>query len=359
VLLERRSTIFLSIFGRPSAGKSYALAGMMRQLKRLLPQRFGLGFTEPHPPSNRLVQGYENALFNHPDPDALVDIPKTGASEYGGRLWYQDVRFGDEIRRYPRPMFFQVAPLPHHPNGLNASRYARTLCLYDNAGEDFEADRQDKPNNPVTQHLAKSSGLFFVFDPTQEPLFLRACRGRSADPQIEENMKVQTNAAIRDPQDTILSTANQNVKKLLGRPITEPLDTPLVVIVAKHDAWGHMLGTDLPEFFIKSREHGNAVGGLRVSAVEEISNRIKALLLQHSPALVAAAERFSRHIFFVPVSATGCAPVVVERDATGKPAYRFRAGSISPYWIELPLLWMLARHVPGLVPVEKSSATPL
>jgi hypothetical protein len=352
VLLERRSTLFLSIFGRPSAGKSYALAAMMRQLKRLLPQRFGLGFTEPHPPSNRLVQGYENSLFNHPDPNDLVDIPKTVASEYGGRLWYQDVRFGEEIRRYPRPMFFQVAPLAHHPNGQNSAQYARTLCLYDNAGEDFEAGRQDKPNNPVTQHLAKSSGLFFVFDPTQEPAFLRACRGRSADPQIEQNMKVRDNA-VRDPQSTILATADQNVKKFLGRPIAQPLDTPLVVIVAKHDAWGHMLGADLPNFYLEPKRPGNSVGGLRVPVVEEVSRRIKSLLLEFEPSLVSAAERFSRHVYFVPASATGCAPVVAERDGKGNPIYRFHAGSISPYWIELPLLWMLAKHVPGLVPVEK------
>jgi len=64
VLLEQKSTVFLSIFGRPRSGKSYSLAAMMRQFKRLLPQKFGLGFTEPHPPSNRLVQGYENALFH-------------------------------------------------------------------------------------------------------------------------------------------------------------------------------------------------------------------------------------------------------------------------------------------------------
>ena len=366
VLLERRPTLFLSIFGRPAAGKSYALTSMMRQLKRVMPQRFGLGFTEPHPASNRLVQKYENELFNHPDPEAMVDIPKTASASFGGEAWYQAVKSGDEQILYPRPMYFQVAPLPHHPNGADAARYARTLCLYDNAGEDFEAGRTDSPNNPVTQHLARSSGLFFVFDPMQEPAFLRACVGRSSDPQIEQNMKDP-----RDPQASILNTADQNVKKFLQRPIAEPLDTPLVVIVAKHDAWGHMLGDDLPNFFIepqgqradaaggRERVIGQppSVGGLRVSAVEEVSRRVQALLHEHDPALVAAAQKFSRNVYFVPASSTGCAPTVVGRDEqTGKPTLKFRAGSIAPYWIELPLIWMLARHVPGLVPVEKRAS---
>jgi hypothetical protein len=364
VLLERRPTLFLSIFGRPAAGKSYALTSMMRQLKRVMPQRFGLGFTEPHPQSNRLVQGFENSLFNHPDPEAMVDIPRTASSGTGARLWYQAVRSGSDEILYPRPMYFQVAPMPHHPHGADAARYARTLCLYDNAGEDFTAGRNDSPNSPVTQHMARSAGLFFVFDPMQEPAFLRACRGKSADPQIEMYMKDS-----RDPQSTILNNADQNVKKFLQRPIAEPLDTPLVVIVAKHDAWGHLLGGDLPDFFIEpqgqraekpgTRTLGQppTVGGLRVSAVEEVSQRIHALLLEHDPTLVAAAQRFSRNVYFVPASATGCSPTAVEDPETGHRVLKFRAGSIAPYWIELPLIWMLARHVPGLVPVEKRAPT--
>ena len=47
VLIERRSTLFLSIFGRPSAGKSYFLAAMMRQMKRTLPRLFSLPIALP------------------------------------------------------------------------------------------------------------------------------------------------------------------------------------------------------------------------------------------------------------------------------------------------------------------------
>jgi hypothetical protein len=353
VLIERRSTLFLSIFGRPSAGKSYFLAAMMRQMKRTLPRLFSLGVTEPHPPSNRLAQEYENALFNHPNPDAMCDLPKT---QEAGDRWYQIVKFGEERRQFPRPMFFQVAPLAGHPNGANAARFARTLCLYDNAGESFEPGK-DTPNNPVTQHMARSSGLFFVFDPTQEPLFLRACAGKSSDPQVDENMRDRGQDAVIDPQHVILSTADQSVKKYLGREIAAPLDAPLVVIVAKFDAWSHLLGGSLPEFHIPPRgavaADSTAVSGLRLSAIEELSRRIRALMLELSPEIVAATERFSRNVYFVPVSATGTAPRLVSRDGpSGKPSYKFRVGDLAPKWVEVPLLWMLAKHVPGLVPTE-------
>ena len=350
VLLERRSSLFLSIFGRPSSGKSYFLAAMLRQLKRTLPRLMALGVTEPHPPSNRLAQAYENSLFNHPNIDTLVDIPKTAEA---GAQWYQTVKFGDEIRQYPRPMYFQIAPLENHPNRDKAAQLARTLCMYDNAGESFAPGR-DTPDNPVTQHMAKSSGLFFVFDPTQEPLFLRACSTQSNDPQVKENLTDRGNdTVVNDPQHVILSTANQNVKNLLKREIVQPLDIPLVIVVTKFDAWSHLLGEQLPEFYIKPIN--SLICGLRLGVLEDVSRRLRELILEFAPEVVAESERFSRHVYFVPISATGCAPRVVGRGPnTGSPNYKFRVGDLKPEWAEVPLLWMISRHVPGLVPIEVS-----
>lgn len=351
VLLERRETLFLSIFGRPSAGKSYFLASMMRQMRRTLPQRFRLGVTEPHPPSNRLVQEYENAIFNHPDENALVNIART---EVSGQRWYQRVRFGDELRQYPRPMFFQISPMQGHPNAGTALRHTRTLCLYDNSGEDFLAGKTFSPNNPVTQHLARSAGLFFVLDPTQETEFLRACAGRSADPQVQENMRDRGQDLVRDPQSTILSNADQNVKRFLGREVAQPLDTPLVVIVAKYDSWSHLLPEPLPDYHMPASKPGHA-GGLRISKVQEVSQQVHDLIVRLAPEIESAANRFSRHVYYVPVTATGCAPRVAnpDRGPDDKPDYKFRVGDIKPNWIEVPLLWMLSRHVPGLVPTER------
>jgi hypothetical protein len=72
-----------------------------------------------------------------------------------------------------------------------------------------------------------------------------------------------------------------------------------------------------------------------------------------APEVLSATAQFSKHVYFVPASATGCAPRLVGRDEdSGKPTYKFRVGDLAPQWAEVPLLWMLAKHVPGLVPTE-------
>jgi hypothetical protein len=129
-----------------------------------------------------------------------------------------------------------------------------------------------------------------------------------------------------------------------------------MIIVSKFDAWRHLLGADLPEFHVTPKrraEGGTVVSGLRISAVEEISGRIKDLMRDLAPEVLSATEQFSRHVYFVPSSATGCAPRMVGRDEkSGKPTYKFRVGDLAPQWAEVPLLWMMSRHVSGLVPTE-------
>lgn len=356
VLFERRATIFLSIFGRASSGKSYFLTSMAQQLQTSLPQRFGLAVTEPHTPSNALLRSYKNALFNHPNLEALVFLPKT---EREGDKWYAKVREGDDVRQYPRPMFFQVAPTGMHPGADRPLRLARTICLYDNAGEHFEPGHA-KPSSPETQHLSRSSALMFVFDPTQEPRFVGECRGVSPDPQFVENSSDRPVDRVKDPQDVILSTADQNVKRWIGRELAAPLDVPLVVVVAKCDAWAHLVRGGLPPFHT-GRDESVSVRGFRSATVEFVSDRVRELLLQLSPAIVTAAERFSRRVCYIPVSATGCAPIIDGFSdplppATPKPRYKFRKGSIDPVWAEVPFLWILDRLTTGLVPVAKPTA---
>ncbi len=352
VLLERRATLFLSIFGRAQSGKSYFLSAMTRELERILPRRLGVGFTEPHPPSNRLLQRYRNSLFNHPDPDMLVDIPKT---ERAGKDWYRVVRYGDDdVRQYPRPMFFQCAPVGAHPHVADPAQYSRTICLYDNAGEHFEPE-YDRPNSPETQHLSRSGGLLFVFDPTQEPAFLRECRGKSADPQFEQNVFGRPIEHVPASQDRILNAASENVKKRLGHESASPLDVPLVVIVAKFDAWRSLLKSALPNSCSGRDDGSERVHGFRISEVEAVSRKVRALLWDFCPAIVTAAERFSRRVAYIPVSATGCSPIRVGVSPENKPIYKFRAGAIKPEWVEVPMLWILSQVTNGIVPTAKSS----
>jgi len=346
VIFERRDTVFLSIFGRSKSGKSYFLAAMARQMETALPQRLGLGVTQPHPASNALIQWYKNRLFNNPDPDALVDIP---ATEISGIRYYQRVRYGKDVRQYPRPMFFQVTPTGRHPLAAKPSRNTRTICLYDNSGEHFRAHHAT-PNNPETEHLCRSSALLFVFDPTREPAFIERCRDTSNDPQFAVAAKNKEN----EPQDVILATADANVKKRLGREIADPLDTPLVVILAKFDAWSHLFTGDLPVFATGNEGDFSTLHGFKAGEVERVSGIMRDLLLAMCPSIVATAERFSRRVCYIPTSATGCTPIVTGHNPeSGEPNLKVRRGSLRPIWAEVPLLWILDQLTVGLVPTAR------
>jgi len=197
--------------------------------------------------------------------------------------------------------------------------------------------------------------MLFVFDPTREPSFIERCRGTADDPQFEIAAKHRED----ERQDVILATADANVKKRLGREIAEPLDTPLVVILAKVDAWKHLVGGDLPPFATGRQDDFSKLHGFKVADVERISAKLRALLVELCPSIVATADRFSRKVCYIPTSATGCSPIVAGRDPnSGEPILKFRRGSLQPIWAEVPLLWVLDQLTTGLVPVaEPKEAT--
>lgn len=369
-VLESRPPIFLSIIGRPAAGKSVFLAAMLHRLRASLPQFFQVGITEPHAPSNGLIHYYEDIMFGAANKESHVKLPKTPEVQEDDlavndpfRL-YRRVRYGDMERDYPRPMFFQLSPLAAHPHGVDAARFTRTLCLYDNAGEHFEAQ---STNQIITQHMAHSSGLFFVFDPVQEPRFLRELGGRSPDPQVAWYGTDRSEGGERvrlTPQHTVLGAANANIKKVLRREASQPLDTPLIVIAAKYDAWHFLLGEKLPAYFLQSdlasERPIERIATLRTKLLEDVSAKLRTLFLKLCPQLVTTAEQLSRNVYYIPVSSTGVPPQDCKGECSvgpapldGTPKFCFTAGNIEPVWAEVPFLWMASRHIPGLIPFQK------
>lgn len=337
VLLER-PTLFTSIFGSPSSGKSYLLATMTHQLRKTLPSSFAMDFSDADPESNAILHGYEDALFGV-DEDKFVRIAKT--EEAGD--WYQRVTFDTKEIQYPKPFFFQLTPTVGHVMGHDASRVARTLCLYDNAGESFQPGA-DKPDNPVTQHMARADCLMFVFDPTQEPEFRKACRGTSRDPQMT--------SPVIQRQEVLLAEAARRVKVYRGLPTAAVHDRPLVVIVTKYDAWRQLVG-DAPLKNPWRRHATRDFSVLRVDSLLRVSQAVRSLLRKHVPQIVSTAESFvdPAKVIYVPVSATGGPP---QPDDQGQ--LRHRAGDIKPMWTEVPLLYVLSQFVNGLIPFMRAPA---
>lgn len=329
---------FFSILGAPASGKSYFLASLTWKLRQTLPRHFLVAMKDADSISNARLHEYEEQQFLNPNPERLVSIAKT---EVQGDL-YDTVSMGDHTVQYPRPFLFNLQPLNGHPNYSRSSSASRVLCLYDNAGESF-LPGQDTATAPVTRHLALSRCLFFLFDPTQDPRFRRACLGKSDDPQMQpRSERLARENSIR--QDTILSEAIDRVRRHAGLREDEMHQRPLTIVVTKWDSWNNLIpGIDHSDPFVTLRDSSLKV--LDGKRIQSVSDKVGELLRELTPEIVSAAESFAQELTFIPVSATGSSPEIDPK--TG--SLGVRPKDISPYWVEVPLLHALARWCPGLV----------
>jgi hypothetical protein len=89
-----------------------------------------------------------------------------------------------------------------------------------------------------------------------------------------------------------------------------------------------------------------------LSAIEEMSGRVRKMLLEHRSEFVAAAEGFCKDVIYIPASALGRAPEL--QPETG--ALVVRPQDIQPMWAEVPMLYALARWVEGLIPFWRAAS---
>lgn len=330
---------FISILGAPGSGKSYFLAAMTWKLRSILSSQFGLSFGDADPEANQLLINYEEELFLNSDDDKLVALRKTELE--GGEL-YETVNYGSgRTVQYPKPFVFPIQPEAGHQYGAHSRRLARALCLYDNAGEHFLPGNENA-NRPV-QHLAVSRVLLFLFDPTQHPKFRNACKDQSQDPQILKNV-------WSNRQDLIFQEAANRIRNYKGLPAHEKDDRPLVVVVTKYDAWCSLAsGKPLKEEWVTSATQ-SAYQGLNLKQLRNISRQVREIVSKYAPEMVSAVEGFSSDVIYIPASAQGQAPELIEESGY----LGIRPRDIKSMWIEIPMLYALHRSVPGLIATVKN-----
>ena len=319
---------FFSIVGAPSSGKSYYLASLTWALRQTMAQDFAFSFTDAETTMNQLLHQYEEKLFLHSDPNEFVTLEKT--QEMGET--YSNVSFNGQITWLPRPFIFSMKAQAHNPVAGNKTRNARSIVLYDNAGEHFLPGK-DTVLRPC-HHLVHSRCLFFLLDPTQDPRF--RARVNSDDPQVR--VKV-SNAR----QDVLLNEAARRIRRHLGQGQNKKIAKQLVVIVSKFDVWKDLLKMPIrPNPTLKSAK--SAVSGLDARHIEDVSFSVRELLRTICPELVVAAEDFSDDVTFVPVSALGHSPTACSDPVKpGGTALLVRPGEIQPFWVAVPFLYALAR----------------
>lgn len=333
-VMATRRTLALSVFGSPSSSKSYLLTSMTHQVEQLM-DRFRIAFDDADAEANVIVRDYQSQLFRAPTPDTKVRLLKTDLEGD----WYTRVSFGKRSKLLPKPFLFKVDTMRGHPAHATSSAAGRILRIYDNAGESFEPG-MEKEESPVTRHMAQADGLIFVFDPTQENSFRDACRARSADPQWRDSRMSY--------QQTLFSEAMRRVQRFAGRPDTERVKKPLIVVIAKYDSWSFLAKTErLPSPW---RQADGRLGDGRLEfdfeSVRRVSKEFRDLLAKHASPMLARIESncTPENTLFVPVSSTGCSPS--GKDDQG---YYHMAGDIKPMWSEIPLLALLHLCAPDLM----------
>ena len=337
--------IFMSIVGAPQTGKSYYLSSSTYTLRSMLPRDFMIGFTDADSEMNRRIREYESKQFF--GGDELTYLEKT--QETGDS--YDTVMIGEQAVILPKPFVFSAIPAANHPNSAAAETVARTVCLYDNAGESYLPQKgADSSAYPVTRHLGQSRCIFFVFDPTQDAHFLRECRNFSDDPQLLylDELKAMGKTVKKSPQrqEAVLNEMAKRVRIHRRMKNTERYDGIFVVIVCKYDIWQPLINVPKPNLVSKGNYKDREYNFLNMNRVKALSAAVRELLMQKTPEFVAVAEGFASDVVYLPVSSCGCSPTFDQNNLLG-----FRANEIQPIWAEVPMLYALARTAPGLIPI--------
>ncbi|MFN0018700.1 MAG: hypothetical protein ACKVP0_10605 [Pirellulaceae bacterium] len=293
-LLEREP-VFISVLGTPSCGKSYYLGALAATLRRELPGKFGVGFTDADSTANVPLIAYEEHLFHHLQPNEQVPlsdlIPKTQL--HGA--FYQTVSIGGQPVSLPKPMSFLLQPLETHARFQDASA-SKLVCLYDNAGEHY-LPGGDSVASPGTRHMAESNFLLFLYDPTQDPRWHEMMRKDCPGSEIP---------ITRQPrrQEDVLREAFTRVRKLRGLADGAKHDRPLLIILNKCDLWKSLV-PKLPSGVLFRNQQ---MVGVNLDMIFEHSTVLRNLLIRTIPELVYAAEGFCHQVYFLAASALGVKP---------------------------------------------------
>ncbi len=353
ILLDTRC-LFFSILGSPGSGKSFLLGAMAWTLRNCLLREFGLDFGDADPLSNATLNQYEESLFLRPDPEKHIPVRDLiRKTQFTEESIFSRVYIGSQELKFPKPFLFEIKPSVSHPDYKKIGGESRVVCLYDSAGESFQAVSDDADRLKTTAYIARSKALFFLFDPMQDPRFLAAARQKTS------NDRGTGGPAFANRQETILRESAARVKRLLGLNQGTLHNAPLIVVVNKWDAWKEMLAFD-PKARPVIRRKGRSVFSFDMDLVNQVSKSLRAIMLQHCPEIVSAAESFCKEVVYLPASPLGHTPLQNEEfiDPNSKNAlHTIQPKNIQPWWTEFPLVYAISRELPQFVePVKRSTS---
>jgi hypothetical protein len=325
-------SVVLSLLGAQGSGKSVFLTSMIFSMRQEA-ARLGLRFQDADLNSNKLLVEDEQKMFLDPEAEKFRPI---NAAVVKTKLLddarYRVSRIDGHSAMFVPPFTFLLAPAPGHPRFDEGARLSRLLCLYDNAGEHFRPG-SDGADAPMTRHLAASKGLMYTFDPTK-------------DRRVRRRLELKSTEEIgADRQDIVLFEAANRIREHAGIAQASRIPQPLVVVLTKFDVWRSLL-PGLPRKTPFRAYPGTRIDAFEWDEVELVSKACHDFLWDSCREFVAAAESVSENVIYAPVAAVGWE---VGTDArSGLP--NFRGANCEPYGVLVPLLCLLNKSIPRVVP---------
>ena len=309
-------SLYFSIAGATSSGKSYFLTCQTHRLRKTLPEYFGAAFFDADPRLNETLNIYEKQLFMPLDPGAVTALP---ATQISGSGITDRVRLDNVEIELPKPFVFEYRN-KDNSDDLN-------MVFYDNSGEMFIPGR-DEWVNQATHHLPHSDGIVFLFDPANDAsMRLELCDKR--DPQVSRNPRVAD-------QSILFNEMVSRIRRHANMISQESCKIPLVIAVGKYDIWKDHFPEDLSKLPVMEQDGEN---GLDMNKVLSVSFALRELMLRYVPGLVNAAESFFEDVYFVPFSNFGTPAEQNEDGVIG-----VVPDKINPVWVEVPLFLLLAKN---------------
>lgn len=316
--LELDNRIF-SIVGAPSAGKSYYLSVLIKELQGSLYHNFGITLKDLDPSGNVLLTQMKNRLFSAKRPEDAI-LAKTALE---GAMYERYPRFGKMVA-LPKPFTYSLS---------EDGKPETSIIFYDNAGEHFEPGL-DIEESPGAMHVASSSAIFFLFDPVSNRNFKRLI-GQHPDPQLNIGGRI-------DQQDTILSEMEVRIKRILSVEPSKRIDTPIAIILGKCDIWRNLLKENL--------ENPIKDGYLDLSIVDSNSEKLRRFMLSIDPSIPSGAQTISSNVRFFALSALGHSPEMLTLgECAGKIAPI--PEKLNPIDVDIPTIWALSQTT-NLIPTR-------
>ncbi len=323
--------LFLSLVGAPGSGKSYYLTSSIWTLREVLPRFFGLRFIDVDAVTNQWLNDYEAKLFFQRDSSAMQAIVKT---DLDADHVSKSITLDGVSMRVPLPSMFVLQSADAGTEDPTGEEVARTMVLYDNAGEHFNIG-EDTIQQPGTKHLTCAEGIIFLFDPVADPRFLPLFK---EDPFANEQHKEVKR------QDVILVEMISRIRKHLGLSSRKRYEKPLILAVSKADLIAHKIEFPTSPWKFAHKQKSYL---LDIEAIADASFSMRSLLMGRAPEIVRTVESFAELVLYLPVSALGHNPT--------PPKAGVRPCDIKPKWVETPWLYILNRlgFLPAVRPEHK------